>query len=76
MGVHRFILQTYDCSRHCDIILLATCGDGKRFGSEQCDDGNKVNGDGCSSTCTLESGYICPTPGSPCTSKLSLYVLS
>lgn len=30
------------------------CGDGLLEGSEQCDDGNTVNGDGCSSTCTTE----------------------
>jgi len=27
--------------------------------SEQCDDGNTNNGDGCSSTCTIESGWTC-----------------
>jgi cysteine-rich repeat protein len=27
------------------------CGDGKREGAETCDDGNKVDGDGCSSIC-------------------------
>ena len=32
-----------------------TCGDGEVTGSEQCDDGNTVSGDGCSSTCTTES---------------------
>ena len=26
-------------------------------GSEQWDDGNKINGDGCSSTCVIETGY-------------------
>lgn len=25
----------------------------------QCDDGNLINGDGCSSVCTIEYGYIC-----------------
>jgi len=25
----------------------------------RCDDGNTVNGDGCSATCTLETGYGC-----------------
>ena len=30
------------------------CGDTITEGSEQCDDGNLVNGDGCSSECTLE----------------------
>lgn len=31
------------------------CGDTIIAGTEQCDDGNKVNGDGCSATCTTES---------------------
>lgn len=30
------------------------CGDGGIDPGEQCDDGNLVNGDGCSNTCTLE----------------------
>ncbi len=34
--------------------------------TEPCDDGNKLNGDGCSSTCKLESGYACRTPGQLC----------
>ena len=28
------------------------CGDGKKEGTEECDDGNKLSGDGCSSFCT------------------------
>jgi cysteine-rich repeat protein len=38
------------------------CGDGKLF-SLACDDGNKISGDGCSSTCKVEYRYICE--GSP-----------
>ncbi|MFO0723004.1 MAG: DUF4215 domain-containing protein [Myxococcota bacterium] len=30
------------------------CGDGLLYGSEQCDDGNLVNNDGCSDTCKRE----------------------
>ena len=26
---------------------------------EQCDDGNKRNGDGCDNKCKMEPGYIC-----------------
>ena len=37
----------------------ATCGDGTRAGAEACDDGNIVSGDGCSNSCTVESGYTC-----------------
>ncbi|MBU1045541.1 DUF4215 domain-containing protein [Patescibacteria group bacterium] len=30
------------------------CGDGKKEGDEECDDGNTVSGDGCSSQCKIE----------------------
>jgi cysteine-rich repeat protein len=47
------------------------CGDGLISGGEACDDGNTLNGDGCSSTCTVESlagidtcpGYTLPLTG-------------
>eukprot|EP00347_Sterkiella_histriomuscorum_P004310 403360935 len=35
------------------------CGDSKDFGLNQCEDGNKYNGDGCSSTCQIEEGFQC-----------------
>jgi cysteine-rich repeat protein len=35
------------------------CGDGLNLGYYQCDDMNLVNGDGCSSTCTIEPGWKC-----------------
>lgn len=41
------------------------CGNGIRFSvAEQCDDRNLANGDGCSSTCTIEAGWTC-SGGSP-----------
>jgi uncharacterized repeat protein (TIGR01451 family) len=44
------------------------CGDGTlQIGcSEQCDDGNTVSGDGCSSTCTLEPCGPEPEPATAC----------
>lgn len=30
-----------------------------RADKEECDDGNSVSGDGCSSDCTVEEGYLC-----------------
>lgn len=44
----------------------SVCGDGTIGSGEQCDDGNAASGDGCNSTCQLEPGFYCPTPGSPC----------
>ena len=45
--------------------LSNCCGNGAEEGAEECDDGNAVAGDGCSATCTLESGCpvgaFCPT---------------
>eukprot|EP00347_Sterkiella_histriomuscorum_P023935 403332874 len=35
------------------------CGDGKNFGLVKCDDGNSIDGDGCSSTCEIEQDWIC-----------------
>ena len=34
---------------------ISICGDGVVNAGEQCDDGNQVNGDGCSATCTVEA---------------------
>jgi len=44
----------------------ARCGDGRVNTGEQCDDGGTADGDGCSATCRLESGWSCPQPGAPC----------
>jgi cysteine-rich repeat protein len=45
--------------------LPNVCGDGHKTGDEQCDDGNTVSGDGCSSTCMQEGCFIdgVVTPG-------------
>ena len=62
------------------------CGNGVVEAGEQCDDGNTMNGDGCSSTCQDEmgsnggggskSGGCCDTGGSPAgAAGLSLLVL-
>lgn len=41
----------------------ATCGDGIKGEKEECDDGNVVDGDGCSNGCTLENGDVCEGGG-------------
>ncbi len=40
-------------------VCKPSCGDGKVNGSEHCDDGNLADGDGCSSACLIEAGYLC-----------------
>ncbi len=50
------------CSSECKHVNY--CGDGiVQSEHEKCDDGNLNSGDGCSSTCTMEEGYICVTDG-------------
>lgn len=44
---------------------VAVCGDGIVFPGEACDDGNATNGDGCSSTCTIEPGATCVNTPAP-----------
>ena len=41
--------------------LVNFCSDAYVSGTEACDDGNIVNGDGYSSTCTVETGFACVT---------------
>ncbi|MEO0423956.1 MAG: choice-of-anchor J domain-containing protein [Pseudomonadota bacterium] len=45
--------------------LAAECGDALLDEGEACDDGNRVDGDGCSSFCEVEEGFTCTLPGDP-----------
>lgn len=40
-------------------LTIPMCGNGIRQGQEQCDDGNLVDGDGCSKLCMVEPGFAC-----------------
>jgi MYXO-CTERM domain-containing protein len=66
-----------------DVCIVArlpggVCGDGTAAGTEQCDDGNTADGDGCSALCTIEDdinppgdpGGCCSTGGGPAGSGL------
>jgi len=46
--------------------VLPVCGDGRVEGTEGCDDGGTVDGNGCSATCTVESGWSCTGSPSVC----------
>jgi cysteine-rich repeat protein len=41
------------------VAIKAGCGDGLVTGVETCDDKNILPGDGCSVTCTIETGFQC-----------------
>ena len=50
------------------------CGDGYIFSIQECDDGNNISSDGCSSDCLLQEGFYCAVVSqrsscSPCVSN-------
>jgi cysteine-rich repeat protein len=40
-------------------ICTPVCGDGRVLAAGECDDGNRVDNDGCSRSCTFEPGFKC-----------------
>ncbi|MBX7113722.1 MAG: DUF4215 domain-containing protein [Myxococcaceae bacterium] len=55
MTIHRLglLLVTLFVCSGCPGRHDPVCGDGKVAGSEACDDGNQINGDGCENDCTV-----------------------
>jgi fibro-slime domain-containing protein len=45
------------------VCIEEICGNGEVTPSEQCDDGAKLPGDGCSAACTVEAGWRCSSAG-------------
>lgn len=41
------------------VCISSFCGNKKLDQNQSCDDGNTVNGDGCSSSCIIEQDYYC-----------------
>lgn len=52
-----FDMNAYKTCMMC--TFFNDCGDGKRTHEEGCDDGNTNDGDGCSSACIKETGFLC-----------------
>ncbi len=50
-----------------DCVVTPVCGNSVVEAPEACDDGNTVDGDGCSATCTVEARkvYVCKYVGTP-----------
>ena len=51
--------NSYECAGRNRSKTVEICGDGRNMRFLECDDGNTRNGDGCSSTCTIEKDYRC-----------------
>lgn len=49
-----------------DAYIEPRCGNERREGTETCDDGNTVAGDGCDAECHTETGWICAIVGAAC----------
>ncbi|QSQ13154.1 DUF4215 domain-containing protein [Myxococcus landrumensis] len=61
------VCESGTCNPHSDLCVTANiCGNGMLDGSEQCDDANTTSGDGCTATCTIETGYTCLDIPSDC----------
>ena len=52
-----------------DTTVPPACGDEVISQQEECDDGNRLDGDGCSPLCTVEIGWICDGEPSVCQSQ-------
>ena len=52
---------------HTVIPNCSFCGNNVLEGNEQCDDGNVINGDGCSAVCSVLPGFTCVGTPSVCT---------
>jgi cysteine-rich repeat protein len=52
-------IKSQNISNKSRLEVVNSCGDGRRLGNEECDDGNRVNFDGCSSVCKVEPGFKC-----------------
>jgi cysteine-rich repeat protein len=60
---------TLSCSATCSFVESAcvSCGNGNIESGEECDDGDTSSGDGCDSSCQIETGYLCSGEPSICT---------
>jgi large repetitive protein len=55
-------IQGYDLPYYVingETICTEICGDGLHLGHYECDDGNIIDGDGCSKDCSIEDNFAC-----------------
>jgi len=69
-GTGDFVVVWNDYERDGDgdgVFGAVLCGNGLLGPGEQCDDGNKVGGDGCDAACRVETCFTCEGEPSVCT---------
>jgi cysteine-rich repeat protein len=54
-------VEFYSCSDEFSLL----CGNGRPDPNEQCDDGNGIDGDGCSAVCEVEEDWMCSDAVAP-----------
>jgi cysteine-rich repeat protein len=62
LGIGLLLLATVGCSDD-EVTYLPLCGNGLVDDKELCDDGNNVDGDGCSKFCTFDITGVYPISG-------------
>jgi cysteine-rich repeat protein len=65
-GIYALIGAPEDNPSGSAYVFSTACSDGVLQANESCDDGNFISGDGCSSTCGVESGWFCSGAPSLC----------
>lgn len=72
-GCSKTCTQEPTCRDAAGVTTACTtrCGDANVDPGEECDDGNGVDGDGCSAACTLEGGFTCMPMAKPDTQPCS-----
>ncbi|MBO6934736.1 MAG: DUF4215 domain-containing protein [Deltaproteobacteria bacterium] len=63
---YAYTLDAVEVATATECTIPAVCGDGIVEGTESCDDGGTMPGDGCSATCTVETGWDCMGAPSMC----------
>lgn len=66
LSTERKLAYGYGSSSSVSSPVSEVCGNGLVEGTEACDDGNLISGDGCSMTCTVETGWSCSGQPSSC----------
>jgi cysteine-rich repeat protein len=63
-GMNPCDLTTTTCDEAAD-RCAPICGNGRLNAPEECDDGNAMDGDGCSAACAIEAGFDCDVAVEP-----------